>query len=136
MMSPYYAQFGLTPPQFQTLTVLNQLSNERVTQRGLARELYVSFPNTTVMLARLEKNGYIERTANPTDRRENFVRISRSGRALLRKTWKFQPTQLERAMAGLEDEERNELSRLLNKMISGQDGRPIDIESFAADGSS
>ena len=119
-MGPHYANFGLTPPQFQMLTVLNRLRGEQITQRRLAMELYVSFPNVTVMLSRLEKAGLVERTVNDADRRERFVRITRSGRALLKRIWKIQPDQLESVMAGLTDEERIELARLLNKMIAGQ----------------
>lgn len=119
-MGPHYANFSLTPPQFQMLTVLNRLRGEQITQRRLGTELYVSFPNVTVMLSRLEQAGLIERTVNDADRRERFVRITRSGRALLKRIWKVQPDQLERVMAGLTDEERIELARLLNKMIAGQ----------------
>ncbi|MEQ8785380.1 MAG: MarR family transcriptional regulator [Pirellulaceae bacterium] len=119
-MGPHYAEFGLTPPQFQLLTVLNRLRGEQITQRRLGMELYVSFPNVTVMLSRLEQAGLIERMVNEADRRERFVRITHSGRALLKRIWKVQPDQLERVMAGLTDKERIELARLLNKMIAGQ----------------
>ena len=54
-MGPYFAEHGLTPPQFQMLTVINRLKDEPITQRRLARELYVSFANITVTLARLEE---------------------------------------------------------------------------------
>ena len=119
-MGPHYANFGLTPPQFQMLTVLHRLRGEQVTQRRLGMELYVSFPNVTVMLSRLEEAGLIERTVNEADRRERFVRITRSGRALLKQIWKVQPDQLVRVTAGLTDEEKIQLARLLNKMIAGQ----------------
>ncbi len=125
-MTPHYARFDLTPPQFQMLTVLNRLRGERITQRRLARELYVSFPNVTVMLARLEQSGLIERAVNPADRRERFVRISRRGRSLLKRIWKEQPAQLERVMAGLTEKERQDLARLLNKMIGGLATSPSD----------
>ena len=127
-MGPHYASFGLTPPQFQMLTVLNHLRGEQITQRRLGKELYVSFPNVTVMLSRLEKAGLIARTVNSADRRERFVRVTRSGRTLLKRIWKVQPDQLERVMDGLTDEERIELARLLNKMIAGQ-ALPVDEES-------
>lgn len=119
-MGPHYARFGLTPPQFQMLTVLNRLRGEQITQRRLGKELYVSFPNVTVMLSRLEKTGLIERTVNAADRRERFVNISNRGRQLLQEIWKTQPDQLERVTAGLTESERNTLARLLNKMIDGQ----------------
>ncbi|MFT5092126.1 MAG: MarR family winged helix-turn-helix transcriptional regulator [Planctomycetales bacterium] len=117
-MSPHYAQFGLTPPQFQMLTVLNRLRGEQVTQRRLGRELYVSFPNVTVMLSRLEQAELIARKVNAADRRERFVIITRRGRSLLKKVWKEQPAQLESVMTGLDDAERRQLARLMNKMIA------------------
>ncbi|MEL0097790.1 MAG: MarR family transcriptional regulator [Planctomycetaceae bacterium] len=125
-MGPHYANFGLTPPQFQMLTVLNQLRGEQITQRRLGRELYVSFPNVTVMLRRLEKSGLIERAVNHADRRERFVRITRKGHALLKRIWKVQQDQLEQVTTGLEDDEKLELARLLNKMIQRQPTSAIE----------
>lgn len=119
-MSPHYARFGLTPAQFQMLTVINRLRDDRVTQRRLGEELYVSFPNVTVMLARLERDGLIKRTVNKQDRRERFVSITSRGRSLLEQIWKEQPAQLEGVMAGLNNDERAELCRLLSKMIVGR----------------
>jgi DNA-binding MarR family transcriptional regulator len=125
-MSPHYARFGLTPAQFQMLTVINRLRGERITQRRLGKEMYVSFPNVTVMLSRLERDVLIERRVNEEDRRERFVRITSRGRSLLKRIWKEQPAQLRRVMAGLNDDERMQLCRLLNKMIVGQASSPDD----------
>jgi DNA-binding MarR family transcriptional regulator len=125
-MGPHYARFGLTPPQFQMLTVLNRLRGEQITQRRLGKELYVSFPNVTVMLSRLEKAGLIERTVNNADRRDRFVKITNRGRDLLRKIWQSQPDQLERVTAGLTDRERLKLAQLLNKMINGHISPPVE----------
>jgi DNA-binding MarR family transcriptional regulator len=119
-MGPYYASFDLTPPQFQMLTVLNRLRGKQITQRRLGKELYVSFPNVTVMLSRLEKAKLIQRTVNTADRRERFVKITPRGRALLKRIWKVQPHQLEKVTTGLTENEQLELARLLNKMIDGQ----------------
>ena len=118
-MGPHYAQFGLTAPQFQMLTIINRFRNAKLTQRRLSEELYVSFPNVSNMLARLEDAGLIERMVNSDDRRERFVRITREGRALLKRIWRVQPDQLECVTAGLTDSERLELARLLNKLIAG-----------------
>ncbi len=122
-MGPHYASFGLTPPQFQMLTVLNRLRGEQITQRRLGNELYVSFPNVTVMLSRLEKTGLIERAVNTADRRERFVKITNRGRELLKRIWQVQPDQLERVTSGLTESERLTLAQLLNKMIDGQISR-------------
>jgi DNA-binding MarR family transcriptional regulator len=117
-MGPYFAHFGLTPPQFQMLTVINRLRCEPLTQRRLARELYVSFPNITVMLARLEEAGLVRRRANPADGREKFVEITSAGKKLLRQIWKVHQQQLEHVVRGLADSERLDLARLLNKLIA------------------
>ncbi len=117
-MGPYFAQFDLTPPQFQMLTVIHRLKDEPVTQRRLGRELYVSFPNITVMLSRLEVAGLIRRRANPVDRREKFVELTRRGKSLLNRIWKVHQQQLEHVTAGLNNREREQLTGLLNKMIS------------------
>ena len=118
LMEPYFTQFGLTPPQFQLLTVANRLRPIELTQRRLARELYVSFPNVTIMLARLEKAGLIERLSNARDRREKFVRLTRRGQALLKRVWRVHQQQLDRVMAGLTVREQKELARLLDKMMA------------------
>ncbi|MBT8459975.1 MAG: MarR family winged helix-turn-helix transcriptional regulator [Boseongicola sp.] len=130
LMGPHYASFNLTPPQFQMLTIVNRLRGERITQRRLGRELYVSFPNVTVMLSRIETAGLIERKVNPADRRERFVRITPAGRALLKRIWKVQPMHLERVTAGLTDPERIELARLLNKMIAGMPPATAEEEAI------
>jgi DNA-binding MarR family transcriptional regulator len=116
-MATYFAQFSLTPPQFQLLTIVNRL--RRPTQRQLARELYVSFPNVTVMLDRLEKAGLLLRSSNVEDKREKLVELTDRGRSLLRKIWKVHQEQLDRVMAGLTESEQKVLTRLLDKMLAG-----------------
>jgi MarR family 2-MHQ and catechol resistance regulon transcriptional repressor len=118
LMEPYFARFGLTPPQFQALTIIHRLRRELLSQRRLARELYVSFPNITVLLRRLERKGLIDRRANAADRREKFVRPTSRGKGLLRRIWRAHQRQLDRVMAGLTPPEQGELARLLNKMMS------------------
>ncbi len=120
-MSTYFAQFDLTPPQFQMLTVINRLKKEQITQRRLASELYVSYPNITVMLARLEEAGLVQRRPSPNDGRAKFVSLTRRGRNLLQRIWKVHEAQLEHVMTGLDDDERVELTRLLNKAIAAHD---------------
>lgn len=116
LMGPYLARFGLTPPQFQVLTVINRLASQRLTQRRLAGELYVSFPNATIMLARLEEMRLVRRRPNPEDRRERFVRLTRAGHMLLQRIWKEHQTQHDRVVKGLNVEEQVLLARLLDKM--------------------
>lgn len=118
LMEPYFAEFDLTPPQFQLLCVAHRFTQEPLTQRRLAREMYVSFPNITVLLKRMERKGLIERSGNPADRREKYVRVSPAGERLLRRIWTGHPKQMDLVMKGLTAAERKEMARLLNKMTA------------------
>jgi DNA-binding MarR family transcriptional regulator len=131
-MARYFAQFDLTPPQFQMLTVINRLKEEQITQRSLARELYVSYPNITVMLVRLEEAGLVQRKPSPDDGRAKFVSLTRRGRILLQKIWKVHESQLEHVMTGLDGDERLELTYLLNKMIAAHAAPEVVATGAAA----
>jgi DNA-binding MarR family transcriptional regulator len=118
LMEPYFAQFDLTPPQFQVLCIAIRFQGEPPTQRELAREMYVSFPNVTILLKRLEGKGLIERDGNPADRRAKHVRVSRRGKKLLQRIWRVHPRQMDLVMKGLSAAERREMARLLNKLTA------------------
>lgn len=118
LMEPYFTQFELTPPQFQVLCIAIRFKDDPPTQRQLARELYVSFPNVTVLLKRLERKGLIERNGNPADRREKHVCVSARGKQLLQRIWQVHQQQMDLVMKGLTPAERKEMARLLNKMTA------------------
>lgn len=118
LMEPYFAKFDLTPPQFQVLCIAIRFRDEPPSQRQLARELYVSFPNVTVLLNRLERKGLIERQGNPADRREKYVLVSAAGRKLLNRIWLVHQQQMDLVMQGLTVAERKEMARLLTKMTA------------------
>jgi DNA-binding MarR family transcriptional regulator len=118
LMEPYFAGFDLTPPQFQVLCIAHRFGDEPPTQRQLACALYVSFPNVTELLKRLERKGLIVRNGNPADRRQKFVRMTRAGRQLLQRIWLVHQKQMDLVMKGLTRAERKEMARLLNKMTA------------------
>jgi DNA-binding MarR family transcriptional regulator len=118
LMESYFAQFDLTPPQAQVLCIAIRFKDEPPSQRQLARTLYVSFPNVTVLLKRLERKGLIERNGNPADRREKRVCVSTRGKKLLEHIWQVHQQQMDLVMKGLTAAERKEMARLLNKMTA------------------
>lgn len=99
------APLGLTPGQY---TVLRNLSEQPgLTQRELCARM-ASDPNTVAALtARMEVEGWIERTACTKDRRANRLRTLAPGRS------KFTPAnriamKLQEEVAGLLDPDENE----------------------------
>ena len=74
------AHLNLTPDQFTALRTLLEGDLLGLTQRELAR-LMSSDPNTVAsLLERMEKAGYVERTAHERDRRAHRIRLLSKGK--------------------------------------------------------
>src|SRR6476620_6517069 len=74
------AHLKITPDQFSILRWISEGDPQGLTQRALT-DLMASDPNTiTATLARMEKNGLIERREHETDRRAHRVRLLPAGR--------------------------------------------------------
>jgi DNA-binding MarR family transcriptional regulator len=97
----------------QEMILLQLWCMEGMTQTQLAERLGVEPPTVTKMLQRIEQDGIIERRPDPEDARVSRVFLTERGRALeseVERTWRFVEA---RAVAGLTDEERLLLRRLL-----------------------
>ena len=79
-------EFGVTTHQW---SVLGALSRPKVTGGmpigDLSRFLLMSRQNLTTLLARLERDGLIERATNSDDRRSKSVKLSAKGELLWKK---------------------------------------------------
>ncbi len=75
---------GLTEAQFNVLNVLGD-APEGMSQRELSDLLVVDRSNTTGMLDRMEKNGWVRRKDHPGDRRVYLVTLTADGRKLWQK---------------------------------------------------
>lgn len=76
-------QAGLTTPQTVVLQAVRDLGE--VTSGALARRVHLSQGTVTTILDRLEGRGLIERYRSTSDRRVVHSRLTRQGRAVLRK---------------------------------------------------
>ncbi|WP_238475994.1 MarR family winged helix-turn-helix transcriptional regulator [Clostridium manihotivorum] len=72
---------GITHPQFVVLTSLNFLSqsDDNVTQVSIAKMADMDVMSVSQIVKGLEKNGFIERTANPKDSRAKAVKLLPKG---------------------------------------------------------
>ena len=87
-------------------------------QKEIADEMGVSPSTFSETISRLVKDGYVERIDDAGDRRAKFLRLTSSGREkaedLLAKLISF----LGDAFRNLEDEEKRELIRILDKLLA------------------
>jgi DNA-binding MarR family transcriptional regulator len=74
---------GLTPGRMGVLLLLE--ANPDIRQAVLAEALRVKPSNLTVLLASLEAEGLVSRAEDALNRRANLLRLTPSGRALLKR---------------------------------------------------
>lgn len=109
------AELGLHPGQE---FMIQHLRDARLSQRELAERLGVEPPTVTRMVQRLEQAGFVERCVDEHDARISRVRLSQRGRDLRKPVEVLWAALEERTIAGLNDDETEQLSRLLAKVLA------------------
>lgn len=91
-------------------------TEQQMPMSALARTLACDASNVSQIVARLEARGLVERTPDAADRRVKLVRITPAGRRVYRRVraaFREDCQTLQR----LDEHERHELQRLLEKMM-------------------
>ena len=105
------------------IPVLIALRDGRVdTQRDLAAFAKVEQPPMAQMLARMERDGLIERTPDPADGRSSRITLTEPARARLPDACSVLLAGNRDALRGFTDEECEQLVSLLTRLISNLDG--------------
>src|SRR5262245_53092941 len=81
VMNNRLAEHGLTPARAEVLWVLHRTGPR--TQRELSQMLKCTPRNVTGLVDALQRAGFVERTAHPSDRRAIVVRLTESGQTLI-----------------------------------------------------
>lgn len=109
-------QPGLTLRQFR---VLQQLGGGPQRARDLANSTGVTAPTMSAALANLESLGLIERTRDPEDGRAALVAITPTGSAALEYTSDVLMGALQKAAAGIDEEDAAAAARICAVMQAG-----------------
>lgn len=119
-----FARFGLNRTSWDVLASLRRVGAPyRRSPTELYRALMRTSGGMTHLVDRLEREGLVERVADPDDRRGLLVGLTPRGRALVSRVG---PSHLEterRMLAALTEEEQAELARLLRKLLIGLEER-------------
>lgn len=100
-------ELGLTRSQWWVLN--NLYFNEGITQSELADLLDIEKPTLGRLLDRLEGKGWLERRADPADRRAKRVYLTGNVQALMRSLRKLAADLRAQALDGLDEVERAQL---------------------------
>ncbi len=110
---------GVVPGQFGQLLVLYE--REGLTQQELSEIVGIEQPTMARTLARMERDGLIERKPHPTDGRSQSIVLTEKSRALQPRLFEAARSVNARAMEGFSELERSMLIELLIAVRSNLD---------------
>jgi len=82
-MSQKVSPYGLTKASFGVLMILSRSDTKACKQNEISQLMLVSRANITGLVDSLDRQGLVERTSDPHDRRVNMVKILPKGEKLL-----------------------------------------------------
>ena len=117
-LRPPFADAGLADGDFDLLAALRRQGTPPVASPGeLTAAMLVTSGATSKRLDRLEAQGYVERRVSDRDGRGRVVSLTASGSQLVDELMPRHLANEARLLAGLDDGERADLARLLERLL-------------------
>ncbi len=118
----------LHPSHYGILLLLEAIS--QASQQHLAQTLTIDRANMVALLDVLEQRGFIERQADPLDRRRHIVKLTMVGRGELQQIRQAREEVDDAFFAGLDNAEQETLHRLLVKLFISLTEQPSAKELY------
>ena len=115
------APLGLNAAKYNYLVVLYLVDRPGMTLSELSEQIHTSNASVTSMIAALERDGFVRRSAHPQDGRSVVVRLTAKGRKRVEAAVPVHRHDIESALGELSIAERAQLSTLLLKVSAGFD---------------
>ena len=94
-----------------------------LSQADLGRRLGLDRNEVSGIVTRLASGRYVDRQADPADRRRNVVTLTESGKRHLEEIQRHADAAQDELLAGLDPAERRQLNELLAKLLSRHRGQ-------------
>ncbi len=115
----YLAAYKLNTAQFNLLMLAAYQNRGRgLSQVEIAKRLIVSSSNITKLVEKSVRAGWLTRTDNPQNRRENIIRITPRGGALIEEVWPGYDKLVRGLTELIPSEQRSVMERILNNWFS------------------
>lgn len=122
-----FGRFGMRGGDFAVLATIVRLDGASVSQRRLASELGLTAGTVSIRIDRAVRLGLVQRQPDPADGRSALVTLTVRGRELFEACAPEHLANARELLAGLSDGEREQLGRLLGKLLSSiEDPGPDD----------
>ena len=110
---------GLPLTWYDVLLVLNEAPHRRLRMTELGRQAVVSRERVSRVVTELEREGLVERRANPDDRRSAFAVLTPEGRRRLRAAAPVYLEAVDQQFLGhLSDEEATVIATALQRVLA------------------
>lgn len=116
---PYLKPYNLTASQHKILLYLMDKPQDTIRQLDLQNAFKMTNPTITGILQNMEKNGWIERKRSPKDFRSKVINITDKVKKIRYEIIDIDKKVEKEMTENLTEEEKEELVRLLNKIIEG-----------------
>ena len=120
IMEPYFAQFGISGPQWAILRILQHASDcgeSALPQKEISHRLLIQPPSVTALVDRLERMGLLQRGSSD-DLRVRLVALTGSGKKLIGAIQASHPEQVRSLFAGFTSSELDVFHDLLGKLAA------------------
>ncbi len=107
-------------PRERILMVLADAEDGGLRQKDIAEQLGINAPAITEQIDRLESEHYLERCANPNDKRSTLVKLTEKGRARAYEVADERAARAAEYCAVLSEEEKDTMIALLDKLLAGR----------------
>ena len=91
-----------------------------VRQKVLTEELRINPSSVSEMISKLENDGYVKRTVDPTDKRATLISLTELGEARAAELQDEKNEKLDKAFSDLTDDEKEQLIALLEKLTEAK----------------
>ncbi len=106
----------LTLAKFDVMVAVDRTPGGVITMSELSRMLLVSNANTTGMVSRLMKDGFVEKWALPTDRRVYSVALTSEGRRTLKHAIKIHKGWVDELLGTIDENKLDDQIELFSQL--------------------
>jgi DNA-binding MarR family transcriptional regulator len=121
LMEPPRVNPDLTLSQVELIGYIHTSDGCRI--QDIAEGMGLSAPTVSVAVKRLEDDGWLERTPDPTDGRASCIALTKKSQDTFQKVIQAQMNGLKRFLEGLALEEQDQLIGLLDRAVSAAETR-------------
>lgn len=113
--------FELSPEQFNTLKVLQSQHPRSLSLKEVQMQLANQTKNTTRLVDKLTKSGYVSSKINPENKRQLCINVTQKGLTILHEIEEPFADILNKVKSSISKEEAQTLSTILAKIYAVQD---------------